>query len=102
MGVFFFFLLYGPQVEPFFLLLLFLFITCRMGRGYEEVSTNQVGRRRGTPREMPIASNLVVAMSTEELRLYNQIFVEISLEMSDGAATSTVGEAGNVIYFTRE
>ena len=42
-----------------------------MVRGHEEVSTNQVGRRRGTPWEMPTASNLVAAMSTKELRLYN-------------------------------
>ena len=42
-----------------------------MIRGHEEVSTSQVGRRRGTPREMHIASSLVVAMYVEELRLYN-------------------------------
>ena len=41
--------------------------------------------------ETPIASSLVVAMSSEELRLYNQIPTEISLETSDGAATKTVG-----------
>ena len=62
-----------------------------MTRGHEEVSTIQAGRRRGTPRETPIASSLVAAMSTKELRLYNQILVEISLETSDDEATSTVG-----------
>ena len=41
-------------------------------------------------------------MFAEELRLYNQIYVEISLETSDGATTSTVGEAGNAVCFTRE
>ena len=41
-------------------------------------------------------------MFAEELRLYNQIPIEISLEMSDGATASTVGEADNVVYFTRE
>ena len=41
-------------------------------------------------------------MSVEELRLYNQIPTEISLETLDGATTSTVGEAGNAVYFTRE
>ena len=41
-------------------------------------------------------------MFEEELRLYNQIPTEISLETSDGATTTTVGEAYNVVYFTRE
>ena len=41
-------------------------------------------------------------MSVEELRLYNQIPTEISLESLDGAATSIIGEAGNVVYFTQE
>ena len=48
----------------------FLF-ACRMARGYEEVSTSQVRRRRGTPCETPTASSLVAAMSIEELRLYD-------------------------------
>ena len=73
-----------------------------MARGHGEVSTSQAGRRRGTPLEIPIASSLVVAMFIEELRLYSQIPVEIRLETSDGAATTTVGEADNVVYFTRE
>ena len=41
-------------------------------------------------------------MSAEELRLYNQVHTKISLEMSDDPAASTVREADNVIYFTRE
>ena len=57
---------------------------------------------RGIPRETPTASSLVATMYEEELRLYNQIPVEISLETSDGAATTTVGEVDNVVYFTRE
>ena len=71
-----------------------------MARGHEEISTSQVGRRRGTPREMPTVSSVVVAMSAEELRLYNQVPVEINLEVSDGLTTSTVEEANNAIYFT--
>ena len=95
-GVFF----NGPQVDPlFFSLFLFAY---RMARGHEEVSTSQAGHRRGTPRETPTTSNLVVAMSVEELRSYSQIPIEISLETSDGATTTTVGEVDNVIYFTRE
>ena len=41
-------------------------------------------------------------MSVEELRLYSQIPTEISLETLDDEATTTVGEADNVVYFTRE
>ena len=41
-------------------------------------------------------------MSTEELRLYNHVPAKISLEMSDDPTTSTVREADNAIYFTRE
>ena len=73
-----------------------------MARGYEEVSSSQVMSRRVTPLETPIASSLVTAMSVEELRLYCQVPVEISLEMSDGLATSIVREADNAIYFTWE
>ena len=83
----------------FFLFCLFAY---RMARGYEEVSSSKVGRRRGTLGEKPIASSLVAAMSTEELRLYSQVYAEISLEMSDGPAASTVREAHNAIYFTQE
>ena len=80
----------------------FFLFSCTMARGHEEVSNSQAGRQRGTPRETPTASCLVTAMSTEELRLYNQVLVEISLEMSDGLATSTVEEEDNAIYFTQE
>ena len=79
----------------------FLFV-CRMTRGHKEVSTNQARRMRGTPRETLIASSLVAAMSTKELRLYNQMSVEISLKMLDGAATTIVVEADNVVYFKQE
>ena len=73
-----------------------------MTRCHEEVSTSQARRRRGTPRETPSARSLVAAMSAHELRLDIQIPAKISLEMSDGVATSTVEDAGNVVYFTRE
>ena len=71
-----------------------------MARGYEEVSNSQDRHQRGTPQETPTANNLVVAMFAEELRLYNQVPVEISLEMSDDPAALTIGEADNVICFT--
>ena len=41
-----------------------------MVRGHKEVSTNQAGYRRGTPREMPTTRGLVATMSVEELRLF--------------------------------
>ena len=49
---------------------------------------------------MPTASSLVAAMSVEELRLYSQIPVKISMETSDGATTSTFGEVDYAVYFT--
>ena len=73
-----------------------------MARVYEEISSSQARCQRGIPRETPIASSLVAAMSAEELRLYNQVPIEISLEISDDPATSTIGEADNAMYFTRE
>ena len=83
------------------LFFIFLF-SCRMERGHEEVLTSQVRSRRGTPQETLIVRSLVATISTEELRLYTQIPIEISLKTSDGTATTTIGEADNVIYFTRE
>ena len=47
--------------------------THQVAKGHEEISTNQTGHRRGTPRETPITSSLVAAMSVKELRLYCQI-----------------------------
>ena len=68
-----------------------------MARGYKEVSNNQAGRQRVTPQETPTASNIVATKSAGELRLYCEVPAEISLEMSNGPATSTVGEADNAI-----
>ena len=98
----FFFFLYEPQVDPFSYSFLILLSACRMTRGCKEVLTSQVGRKKGTPQETPTTSSLVVAMCTKELRSLIQILIEISLETSDGAATSTFGEADNAVYFTRE
>ena len=41
-------------------------------------------------------------MSVEELRSFCQVPVDISLELSDGEAVSTIGEADNAVYFTRK
>ena len=81
---------------------LFFLFACRMARGREKVSTSHAGRRRDTPWEPPTASSPVAAMSVEDLKLYSQISTEISLETSDSAAFSTIGEADNVVYFTHK
>ena len=72
-----------------------------MARGQEETSTSQAGHKRGTPQESPTTSNLIAAMSIEELRSFCQVPSDISLELSDGAAVSIVGVADNAVYFTR-
>ena len=82
-------------------LILFFFV-CGMARVQEETSTSQAGRRKGTTREMPSASNLVIATFVGELRSFCQVPVNISLELSYGTTFSTVGGADNAIYFTRE
>ena len=66
----FFLFIFALWTSSWPLFLLFFLSTCRMTRGHEEVSTNQVGRRRGIPRETPTTNSLIVAMSVEELRLY--------------------------------
>ena len=73
-----------------------------MERGQKETSTSQVRRRRGHSWDSPSASSLVSSMSMEELRSFCRVPYGISLELSDGPAISTVGEADNVVYFTRE
>ena len=71
-----------------------------MAGGQEETSTNQARRKKETPWEIPTTSNLVTAMSVEELRFFNQVPVGISLELSDDEAVPTIGGADNVVYFT--
>ena len=73
-----------------------------MVRGQEEISTSQVGRRRGPNRELPFASSLVSSMSMEEMRSFCQIPNTITLELSDGSTASTIGEADSAVYFARE
>ena len=73
-----------------------------MARGQVETSTSQARRRKGLNQELPSTTSLISSMSMEEFRSYYEIPDNISLELSDGLATSTVGEADNVIYFTQE
>ena len=73
-----------------------------MERGYEETSTSQAGRKRGTSLETSTISSLVVAMSVKELRPFSQVPTDIRLEVKNSPATSTIGGANNVVYFTHE
>ena len=74
-----------------------------MVRDHEEVSTSQVGRKRGKPPhlETPTVSSLVAAMSVEELRSFKQVPSAIILEVSYGRTAPTIGGADNAVYFTR-
>ena len=71
-------------------LILCFFFACGMARGQEDTSTSQARRKRRPPRESSIASNLVAAMSVEELKSFCQVPADISLELSDRATDSTV------------
>ena len=64
-----------------------------MERGHEKASTSQAGRKRGTPRETPTVSSLVVAMSVDELRSFKKIPATIRLEVSKGTVTLTIAGA---------
>ena len=71
-------------------------------RGQEETSTSEIVRKKGSIWELPTTSSLVSSMSMEELRSFCQVPDDISLELSDGPACSTVGQAHNAIYITWE
>ena len=73
-----------------------------MMRGQEETSTSQVGGRKGSIRELPTTSNLVSSMSMVEMRSFCRVPHGISLDLLDEPTHSTIGQAHNVVYFTRE
>ena len=66
-----------------------------MSRGKEETSTSQVRRKRGSSQESPTASSLVASMYVKELRSFCRVPDSISLELLNGPAFSTVGQANN-------
>ena len=68
-----------------------------MARGHEETSTSHAGCKRGTPRETPIVSSIVVAMSVEELRSFSQVPADIKLEVADGTTAPTI--RGQIMSF---
>ena len=86
------------KLIPFF----FFWFACSMTRGQEETSTSQVRCKRETRRESPTTNSLVAVMSIEELISFCQVPIDISMELSDRAAGSTIGGVDNVVYFTRE
>ena len=73
-----------------------------MARGQEETSTSLAGRKRGTPRELPTTISLVSAMSIEELRSFYKVPTDISMDLSDRAAVSTVRGVDNAVCFIGE
>ena len=76
-----------------------------MGRGQEETSTSQVGRRRrrrGPSQDTPSASSIIFSLSMEELKSYCQIPNNIDFESSDGPAEPPIDEEESVVYFTQE
>ena len=85
-----------PRVDPLSL------FACKMIRGQEETSTSQVWHNRGFSGESPTTNNLFASMSINELKSLCRVPDGISLEFSDGPTFSTVGEANNAAYFTRE
>ena len=46
---------------------------------------------------MPTISNLVAAMSVEELRSFSQVHANIRLEVVDDSVAPTIGGADNVV-----
>ena len=64
---------------------------CRMMRVQEETSTSQVGHKKGSSWESPTTRSLVASISMEELSSLYRVPDNISLELSDGAACSTIG-----------
>ena len=73
-----------------------------MVRDHEKTSTSQARCKRGTPWEMPTISSLVTAMSIEELRSFNQVPSNITLEVENSPVAPTIGGVDNAIYFTHE
>ena len=55
---------YGMELIPLFSALLLL-SSYNMGRGQEETSISQAGRRRGPSQDTPFASNIISSLSME-------------------------------------
>ena len=71
-----------------------------MVRGREETSTS--GRPRGWPRAKPSASNIIVSMTIEELKVHCEVPDSIDLRLMERANESTLNGEHNGVFFTRE
>ena len=71
-----------------------------MVRGREETSTS--GRPGGRPRAKPSASNIIVSMTMEELKVHCEVPDNIDLRLMERADESTLGGEHNGVFFTRE
>ena len=70
-----------------------------MVRGREETSTS--GHPGGRPRVKPSASNVIVSLTMEELKVYYQVPANIDLRLMERADDSTPGGEHNGVFFTR-
>ena len=71
-----------------------------MVRGREETSTS--GRPGGQPRAKPSASNIIVSLTMEELKVHYEVPNNIDLWFMERADDSTLGGEHNDVFFTRE
>ena len=71
-----------------------------MVRGREETSTSS--RPGGRPRAKPSASNIIVSMTMEELKVHCEVPDNIDLLLMERADESTLGGEHNGVFFTRE
>ena len=71
-----------------------------MVRGREETSTS--GRPGGRPRAKPSASNVIVSLTMEQLKVYCEVPDNIDLRLIEREDDSTLGGEHNGVFFTRE
>ena len=71
-----------------------------MVRGREETSTS--GRLGGWPRAKPSASNIIVSMTMEELKVHCEVPDSIDLRLMERVDESTLDGEHNGVFFTHE
>ena len=76
--------------------------TCRLVESQEEISTSQLGRKRGPTRGMPSISSIISSLSMEELGAYCHIPDDIVVVLLEGPAENNVDEEYNAVFFTQE
>ena len=70
-----------------------------MVRGREETSTS--GHPGWRPQAKPSASNVIVSVTIEELKVYCEVPDNIDLRLMERADDSTLGGEHNGVFFTR-